>query len=143
MIVAMFRKRHYGKVLSMQVQLTEENILLCDDILQYCQYHTKFSLTEFDFHKIVKIDFHIPCIIFNFLLKLFTYSLQLSQNDSFSTLGTDDTTVNMFDLTTWYIFTPVTPVISLIALSKKHLTLNTRQKEQTPPAVSSYNNTAV
>ena len=66
-------------------------------------------------------------------------SLQLNQNDSFSTLGTDDSTVEVLDLSTSYMFTSVTPVTALTALSKKHLTLNSRQKEQTPPVVSSYN----
>ena len=61
----------------------------------------------------------------------------MNQNDSFSTLPGDESTVEVMDLSTSmsYMFAPVTAVHTL---SKKH-TMNSRLKEQTPPAVSSYN----
>ena len=53
-------------------------------------------------------------------------------------LAVDESTAEAMDLSTSmsYMFTPVT---ALHTHSKKHMTLNSRLKEQTPPAVSSYN----
>lgn len=53
-------------------------------------------------------------------------------------LSVDESTAEAMDLSTSmsYMFTPVT---ALHTHSKKHMTLNSRLKEQTPPAFSSYN----
>lgn len=53
-------------------------------------------------------------------------------------LGVDESTVEVMDMSTSMSYT-FTPVTALHSLCKKHTALNNRQKEQTPPAVSSYN----